>query len=522
MRRILQKAWAPSQFLPARPSLLETCRINGGAARLLSQTPHAEETLGKLNLVDPAELSSSNKEERSNSGLSASTSAAPSTSTSADSPSNPTGTDPVDSGLVGDDGMAVGGAGGKTTEIRSPGVLTGQSGFQEVVVVGMARTPMGVFGGGLSSLSAPKLGGLAIKGALERANLQPEQVNEVIYGNVLQAGLGQAPARQAAMAAGLPASVICTTVNKMCASGMKAVMFGAQSIMLGHNDVVVAGGMESMSRAPYYVERRLRGKALGHQQMKDGMILDGLWDAYKDMHMGQIAELCASEMGISRSEQDDYAIQSYERALAAQAAGVLAKEIVPVSVPSERRKGEPTMVEQDEGLGKFDPEKLRELPPVFEGDGTVTAGNASQISDGAVALVLTSAAFAEKHDLKPILRISGFGDAAQSSEKFPTTPSLAIPRAVKNAGKRLEDVDLFEINQAFAVVQIANERLLGLSSDEVNIHGGAVALGHPIGASGARQIMALHSVLTAKDATIGCASICNGGGGASAIVIERL
>ncbi|KAH9565733.1 hypothetical protein CY35_04G092900 [Sphagnum magellanicum] len=350
--------------------------------------------------------------------------------------------------------------------------------------------------------------------------MQADQVQEVYMGNVLSAGLGQAPARQAALGAGLSSSTICTTINKVCASGMKAVMLGAQSIMLGINQVVCVGGMESMSNAPFYLPASTSLKTLGHLQLKSSMLHDGLWDPTKDMSMGSCAELCAEEMKISRGAQDDHAIASYERAARAQALGITKAEIVPVTL--EGRKGQgPTVVSQDEECYKFDPEKLRKLRPVFKENGTITAGNSSSISDGAAVLLLTSAAYAEQQELPIMARICGFGDAAQSPEKYPTSPALAIPQALKHAGLSKNDISLFEINEAFSVVDLANGQLLGLGREQINIHGGAVSLGHPIGASGARIIISLLTGLAIQDQKFGAASVCNGGGGASAIVLER-
>lgn len=388
----------------------------------------------------------------------------------------------------------------------------------EVVIVAAKRTPVGSFQGSLASLSAPELGSIAIRGALESVKLSPEHVNEVFMGNVLSSGVGQAPARQAALKGGLLPATVCTTVNKVCSSGMKAVMLGAQSIMLGINNVVVAGGMESMSNAPFILPRNLSSKMIGHVQLRDAMVADGLWDPHKDISMGSCAELCVDDLSISREAQDDYAITSYERAAAAQTLGVMKNEIVPVTIVGKKI----VVVNHDEECLKFDPEKLKKLRPVFKEDGTITAGNSSSISDGAAVLLLTSAAFAHDHNLQILGRIRGFGDAEQDPEKFPTSPSLAIPKALEHAGLKKEDVDLYEINEAFSVVSLANQQLLGLRSDQLNIHGGAVSIGHPIGASGARIIISLLTGLALKNLKIGVASICNGGGGASAIVIERV
>ncbi|KAH7429302.1 hypothetical protein KP509_09G040700 [Ceratopteris richardii] len=338
-------------------------------------------------------------------------------------------------------------------------------------------------------------------------------------GNVLSGGLGQAPTRQAALEAGLLPSTVCTTLNKVCSSGMKAVMLAAQAIMLGTREVIVAGGMESMSNAPFLLPRIRSAKYLGDYQLIDSLMKDGLRDPLKNVPMGVFAEMCAEEMGISRGDQDAHAIRSYEKAATAQATGLFKSEIVPVTFTGERKQE--LTVDSDEECSKFDPDKLENLPPVFKPDGTITAGNASSISDGAAALVLTSTQFAEKHGLQILAYIRGFSDAEQAPEKFPTSPALAIPLALQQAGLHLKDINLFEINEAFSVVDLANQRLLGLSSDDVNIHGGSVSLGHPIGASGARIILSLITGLALKGLNYGVAAICNGGGGASAIVIER-
>ncbi|XP_051125465.1 acetyl-CoA acetyltransferase, cytosolic 1 [Andrographis paniculata] len=391
---------------------------------------------------------------------------------------------------------------------------------RDVCVVGVARTPMGGFLGTLSSLPATKLGSIAIENALKRANVDPSLVQEVIFGNVLSANLGQAPARQAALGAGIPNTVVCTTVNKVCASGMKAIMQAAQSIQLGINDVVVAGGMESMSNVPKYLAEARKGSRLGHDSLVDGMLKDGLWDVYNDCSMGNCAELCAEQHNITREEQDNYAIQSFERGIAAQDAGAFTWEIVPVEVSGGR--GRPsTIVEKDEGLGKFDAAKLKKLRPSFkENGGTVTAGNASSISDGAAAVVLVSGEKAQSLGLEVIAKITGYADAAQAPELFTTTPSLAIPKAISNAGLEASQVDYYEINEAFAVVALGNQKLLNLNPEKVNVHGGAVALGHPLGCSGARIVVTLLGVLRQKKGKHGVAGVCNGGGGASALVVE--
>ncbi|KAL3849125.1 hypothetical protein ACJIZ3_011007 [Penstemon smallii] len=391
---------------------------------------------------------------------------------------------------------------------------------RDVCIVGVARTPMGGFLGALSSLPATKLGSVAIQSALKRANLDPTLVQEVFFGNVLSANLGQAPARQAALGAGIPNSVVCTTVNKVCASGMKATMLAAQSIQLGINDVVVAGGMENMSNVPKYLAEARKGSRLGHDSLVDGMLKDGLWDVYNDVGMGVCAELCAEHHSITREEQDNYAVQSFERGIAAQDSGAFSWEIVPVEVSGGR--GRPsTIVDKDEGLGKFDAAKLRKLRPSFkETGGTVTAGNASSISDGAAALVLVSGETALKLGLEVIAKISGYGDAAQAPELFTTAPALAIPKAISNAGLEASQIDYYEINEAFAVVALANQKLLGLDPEKVNIHGGAVSLGHPLGCSGARILVTLLGVLRQKNGKYGVGGVCNGGGGASALVVE--
>ncbi|KAJ6991860.1 hypothetical protein NC653_015264 [Populus alba x Populus x berolinensis] len=441
---------------------------------------------------------------------------------------------------------------------------------RDVCIVGVARTPMGGFLGSLSSFTATKLG------ALQRANIDPSLVQEVFFGNVLSANLGQAPARQAALGAGIPNSVICTTINKVCASGMKATMLAAQTIQLGINDVVVAGGMESMSNAPkyladasklhvqyfalvmfavcclvvaianpvscllmfvfvhvylmvrisrysflpYFLNRK--GSRLGHDTIVDGMMKDGLWDVYNDFGMGVCAEICADQHSIIRDDQDSYAIQSFERGIAAQNSGHFSWEVVPVEVSGGRGKPS-TIVDKDDGLGKFDAAKLRKLRPSFkENGGSVTAGNASSISDGAAALVLMSGEKALKLRLQVIAKIRGYADAAQAPELFTTAPALAIPKAISNAGLEASQVDFYEINEAFSVVALANQKLLGLNPKKVNAHGGAVSLGHPLGCSGARILVTLLGVLKHKNGKYGVGGICNGGGGASALVLELM
>ncbi|KAG5381751.1 hypothetical protein IGI04_033221 [Brassica rapa subsp. trilocularis] len=438
---------------------------------------------------------------------------------------------------------------------------------RDVCIVGVARTPMGGFLGSLSSLPATKLGSVAITAALKRATVDPSLVQEVVFGNVLSANLGQAPARQAALGAGIPNSVICTTVNKVCASGMKAVVLAAQSIQLGINDVVVAGGMESMSNTPKYLAEARKGSRFGHDSLVDGMLKDGLWDVYNDCGMGSCAELCAEKFQITREQQDDYAVQSFERGIAAQEAGAFTWEIVPVEVSGGR--GRPsTIVDKDEGLGKvsyvscgsvssvssgrlvrFDAAKLRKLRPSFkENGGTVTAGNASSISDGAAALVLVSGEKALQLGLQVLAKIKGYGDAAQEPEFFTTAPALAIPKAIAHAGLESSQVDYYEINEAFAVVALANQKLLGIGpvslltssestkprllnqltqvfsfgiqQEKVNVNGGAVSLGHPLGCSGARILITLLGILKKRNGKYGVGGVCNGGGGASALVLE--
>lgn len=391
--------------------------------------------------------------------------------------------------------------------------------MKEVVIVSAVRTPIGSFGGSLSSFSATQLGAVAIKAAVEKAGINPSDVQEVYMGNVLSANIGQAPATQAAKFAGLP-DVPATTINKVCASGTKAIMLAAQSIALGENEIVVAGGMESMSNVPYYLDKARTGYRLGHGQLTDGLLKDGLWDVYNDYHMGSAAELCASECQISREDQDAFAISSYKRAQAAQDAGKFDTEIVPVEIKD--RKGDITIITKDEEPFAVKFEKIPGLKPVFKKDGTVTAANASTLNDGAAALVLMSAEKAQALGLKPLARILAYADAQQAPEWFTTAPSKAIPLALHRAGKSIDEVDFFEINEAFSVVSLANNKELGLSADKVNLNGGAVALGHPLGASGARIVVTLLTVLAQNNGKIGVAGICNGGGGASAIVIEKL
>lgn len=391
--------------------------------------------------------------------------------------------------------------------------------MKEVVIVAAVRTPIGSFGGSLASFSATQLGGFAIKAAVQKAGLQPEHIQEVYMGNVLSANLGQAPATQAAKFAGLP-DLPSTTINKVCASGTKAIMLAAQSIALGQNEIVVAGGMESMSNVPYYLDKARNGYRLGHGQITDGLVKDGLWDVYNDYHMGSAAELCASECNISREDQDNFAINSYKRAQSAQADGKFNDEIIAVEIKD--RKGEITLFDKDEEPNAVKFDKIPGLKPVFKKDGTVTAANASTLNDGAAALVLMSAEKAAELGLKPLAKILAYADAQQAPEWFTTAPSKAIPLALSRANLSTTDVDYFEINEAFSVVSLANNKELGLNEDKVNVNGGAVAIGHPLGASGARIVVTLLSVLAQNNGKIGVAGICNGGGGASAIVIENL
>jgi len=389
---------------------------------------------------------------------------------------------------------------------------------KKVVIVSAVRTPIGSFMGALSSVPATKLGAAAIKGALNKINLDPKLVDEVLMGNVVQAGNGQAPARQAALYAGLSENVACTTVNKVCASGMKAVMQGAQAIMAGDAEIVVAGGMENMSLIPHYVHLR-NGVKFGPTSLVDGMQKDGLTDAYDNNAMGVCADLCASEYNFTREDQDNFAIQSYERSAAAWEAGKFDAEIVPVEVP--QRRGDAIVVTKDEEYTNVKLDKIPSLAPVFTKDGTVTAANASTINDGAAALVLMSEEKAQALGLTPLAYIKSYADAAQEPKWFTTAPAKALPKALEKAGLSVSDVDFFEFNEAFAVVGLANAQILGLDNDKINVNGGAVSLGHPLGCSGARIIVTLINVLNQNNAKIGAAAICNGGGGASAIVIER-
>ncbi|KAI9367820.1 Thiolase, N-terminal domain-containing protein [Aspergillus egyptiacus] len=392
-----------------------------------------------------------------------------------------------------------------------------------VYIVSYARTPVGSFLGSLSSQTAPQLGSHAIKAAVERANgIKASDVQEVFFGNVLSANVGQNPARQCALGAGLEASTVCTTVNKVCASGLKAVILGAQTIMTGNADVVVAGGTESMSNTPHYLPNLRTGAKYGNQTIVDGIVKDGLTDVGKQELMGLQAEECAQDHGFNREQQDDYAIRSYQKAQAAQKTGLFDDEIAPIELPGFRGKPGVT-VSQDDEPNNLNPDKLRAMKPAFiPASGTVTAPNSSPLNDGAAALVLVSEAKLKELNLKPVAKILGWGDAAHQPSKFTTAPALAIPKALKHAGVSQDAVDAFEINEAFSVVALANLKLLGLSEEKVNIHGGAVAIGHPLGASGARILTTLLGVLKARQGKIGCAGICNGGGGASALVVEYL
>ena len=390
---------------------------------------------------------------------------------------------------------------------------------KEVVIVAAVRTPIGSFGGALASLSATELGAIALKGALDKAGVAPELVEQVIMGNVISANLGQAPARQAAKKAGLPDTVECTTVNKVCASGSKAIMYAAQAIMLGQAEVILAGGMESMSNVPYYLDKARFGAKYGNGQMIDGLVRDGLWDPYHDYAMGNAADATAAHYGITREEQDAFARQSYERSAAAAQAGKKKEEIVPVTITI---RGKETIVSDDEEYTKVQFEKFAGLKAAFTKEGTVTAANASTLNDGAAAVLLMSREKAAELGIKPLALIRGFADAEQAPEWFTTTPSIAIPKALKNAGLAASDVDFYEINEAFSVVSLANNKLLNLEGTKVNVYGGAVSLGHPLGASGARIVTTLLSVLAQEGGKIGVTGICNGGGGASSIVLEKL
>jgi acetyl-CoA C-acetyltransferase len=392
--------------------------------------------------------------------------------------------------------------------------------MKEVFIVSAVRTPMGSFMGSLSTVPATKLGSVAVKGALDKINLDPKQVQEIYMGNVLQAGEGQAPARQVVLGAGLSIEIPSTTVNKVCASGMKAVTMAAQAIKAGDVDVIIAGGMENMSSVPHYYNARIATK-LGDIKMQDGMVLDGLTDVYNKVHMGVCAEKCATDYNISREEQDNFAIESYKRAAKAWSEGKFAEEIVPVEIP--QRKGDPIVFAEDEEYKAVKFDKIPTLPTVFKKEqGTVTAANASTLNDGASALILVSKEKMEELGLKPLAKIISYADAAQEPENFTTSPAKALPIALKKAGLELTDIDFFEFNEAFSVVGLANNKILGLDASKVNVNGGAVAIGHPLGSSGSRIIVTLINVLKQNNAKLGAAAICNGGGGASAIVIENM
>jgi len=392
--------------------------------------------------------------------------------------------------------------------------------MKKVVITSYARTPIGSFGGKLASVSATQLGAHAIKSAINKSKIDASIIEEVYMGNVLSAGLGQAPARQAAIFAGLDPKTPCTTINKVCASGMKSIMIAAQSIKSGERDVVIAGGMENMSNIPYYLEKARKGYRLGHGQITDGLVLDGLTDVYNQTHMGVCGEICAEEMNISKEEQDNFAIQSYKKSKAAWEAKLFESEVSPIEVP--QRRGEALLVDEDEEFRNINFEKFKNLRPVFKKDGTITAGNASTLNDGAAAVVLMSEEKAKELNIKPIARIISYADASQEPKWFTTSPAKAIPKALEKANLSKEDIDYWELNEAFSVVGIANIKKLELDPEKVNPFGGAVSLGHPLGCSGARIIVTLLNVLEKKGGKIGGAGICNGGGGASAMIIEKI
>ena len=392
--------------------------------------------------------------------------------------------------------------------------------MKNVVITSYSRTPIGSFGGKLATVSATKLGAHAIKSAISKSKIKPSQVEEVYMGNVISAGLGQAPARQAAIFAGLDQNTPCTTINKVCASGMKSIMIAAQSIKSGERDIVVAGGMENMSNIPFYLEKARKGYRLGHGQITDGLVLDGLTDVYNQTHMGVCGELCAEEMNITKEEQDIFAIKSYEKSKTAWEKKLFESEVSPIEIP--QRRGEPLVVNEDEEFQNINFEKFKNLRPVFKKDGTITAGNASTLNDGAAAIVLMSEEKAKELNIKPIAKIISYADASQEPEWFTTAPAKAIPKALEKADLNKNDVDYWELNEAFSVVGIANIKKLELDPEKVNIFGGAVSLGHPLGCSGARIIVTLLNVLEKKGAKIGGAGICNGGGGASAMIIENI
>jgi acetyl-CoA C-acetyltransferase len=390
--------------------------------------------------------------------------------------------------------------------------------MKEVVIVSAVRTPMGSFGGAFSNVSATQLGSVAIKGAVEKAGINPNEIDEVYMGNVLQANLGQAPARQAAIGAGLNQDVPCTTINKVCSSGMKSIMLAAQSIMCGDNEVVVAGGMENMSAVPHYFAKGRNGQKLGDMKLVDGLVKDGLTDVYNKVHMGNCAELCAKEMNFSREQQDAFAVESYNRSAKAWAEGKFSDEVVAVSVA--QRRGDDLIISEDEEYKNVKMDKIPNLRPVFDKEGTVTAANASTLNDGAAALILMSADKAKSLGLQPLAKIKSYADAAHQPEWFTTAPAKALPIALEKANISTGDVDFFELNEAFSVVGLANIEKLGLDASKVNVNGGAVSLGHPLGCSGARIIVTLLHILKQNQAKVGAAGICNGGGGASAMVVE--
>tara|TARA_B100001287_G_scaffold276835_1_gene289895 strand:+ start:4542 stop:5720 length:1179 start_codon:yes stop_codon:yes gene_type:complete len=392
--------------------------------------------------------------------------------------------------------------------------------MKEVVIVSAVRTPMGSFGGALSSVPATKLGAIAIEGAIEKIKLDKNIIDEVFMGNVLQANLGQAPARQAAIFAGLSENIPCTTINKVCSSGMKSIIIAAQTIMCGDNDVVVAGGMENMSSVPHYFVKGRSGQKLGDMKLLDGMVKDGLTDVYGNKHMGVCAETCAKEMKFSRQEQDNFAIESYNKSNNSWKSGKFSNEIVQVEVP--QRKGNAIIVTEDEEYKNVKLEKIPQLRPVFDKDGTITAANASTLNDGASALVLMSSEKAKELNIKPIAKIRSFSDAAQEPEWFTTAPAKAVNLAIKKAGLKKQDINFYELNEAFSVVGLANIKILGVNDDKVNVNGGAVSLGHPLGSSGSRIVVTLINILKQNKSKYGVAGICNGGGGASAIVIESI
>lgn len=392
--------------------------------------------------------------------------------------------------------------------------------MKKVYIVSAVRTPIGSFGGALSSIPASSLGAAAIKGAIKKAGINPNDINEVLMGNVLQANCGQAPARQAAIEAGIPDSVPATTINKVCASGMKAITMAAQSILLGDNDIVVAGGMENMSLVPFYSSNIRWGKKLGDIKLMDGLIKDGLTDVYNKYHMGNAAELCAKEHGISRENQDEFAIDSYSKSTSAWEDGKFDNEVIAVSVP--QRRGDAIIVDRDEEFSNVNLDKIPKLKAVFQKDGTVTAANASTLNDGAAALILMSEKKVKLLGIKPIGEILGYADAAHKPEHFTTAPSIALPLAIQKAGLKIEEIEYFELNEAFSVVGLVNCKLLNIKKDRVNLNGGAVSLGHPLGCSGARIVVTLLNVLHQKKANFGAAGICNGGGGASALVVSSL